>query len=75
VPDDVSLVSFGDSGRDGAVLRRLTAVTIDEADTGRRAAALLGRLARGGAAPGPDASGLLSVNLSTGESLGPPRAS
>ena len=38
VPDDVSLISFGGATRESAILKRITAVTVDEAELGRRAA-------------------------------------
>jgi DNA-binding LacI/PurR family transcriptional regulator len=44
VPDDVSLVSFGGATRLGPMQHRLTAVTVDEAMVGRRAAELLSEM-------------------------------
>jgi DNA-binding LacI/PurR family transcriptional regulator len=47
VPEDISLVSFGGTRRDTAILRRLSCVAVDEAQIGRRAAELLGELSSG----------------------------
>jgi len=71
VPDDVSLIGFGGSWRESAMLRRLTAVTVDEGDLGRRAAQLLHEM-RSGDRPMDDAEEVvMSLNLFEGQSLGP----
>ena len=41
VPEDLSIVCFGGAHRDGAIIRRLTAVTVDEADTARQAVQMM----------------------------------
>src|SRR6185503_17021941 len=41
VPEDISIVCFGGSRREGAIQRRLTAITVDEGDTARQAVELL----------------------------------
>jgi GntR family transcriptional regulator of arabinose operon len=41
VPEDISIVCFGGSRREGAIQRRLTAITVDEADTARQAVEML----------------------------------
>jgi DNA-binding LacI/PurR family transcriptional regulator len=47
VPEDVSLIGFGGCRRDGALLRRLTSVTLDEVRMGTQAVELLERMRRG----------------------------
>lgn len=71
VPDDVSLVGFGGTWREGALTRRLTSVTVDEEDLGRRAAQLLHEM-RIRERPLDDGTEiLLPLSLSDGETLGP----
>src|SRR4029077_9062830 len=47
VPQDISLISWGGSQRQSAIKRRLTAVTVDEVQTGQQAADLLSRMLHG----------------------------
>ena len=47
VPEDVSVISVGATDRKGALTERLTSVTVDEVDLGRRAAALLQEMCTG----------------------------
>lgn len=47
VPEDVSLISFGGAARESAILKRITAVTIDEAELGSRAAQFLYEMRNG----------------------------
>jgi GntR family transcriptional regulator, arabinose operon transcriptional repressor len=74
VPEDVSIVGFGGSLRNGALERRITSVVIDEVATGRQAAALLHEM-RTGARPIDDNSEIvMELDLSEGETLGRPCA-
>ncbi len=41
VPEDVALIGFGGTNRDGALRERLTSIVIDEEEVGRRAARML----------------------------------
>jgi len=47
VPEDISLVGVGGTDRSGALTERLTSITIDEVDLGRRAAHLLQEMCDG----------------------------
>jgi len=47
VPNDLSVVSYGGVRREGAIIRRLTAITIDEAEEARRAVQLLVEMSDG----------------------------
>src|SRR5262249_2742300 len=69
VPGDVSLISFGGARRDGAMAKRLTSVTVDEAQMARQAAALLDQMRRGELPLEHDATHHIPLGLSEGESL------
>jgi len=47
VPEDVSLVGVGGTWRQGAITSRLTSITIDEVELGRRAAQILQEMCEG----------------------------
>ena len=71
VPEDVSLVGFGGTWRDGAILQRLTSVVVDEERLGGTAADLLDEMRRG-VRPIDDVTDIvLPLALSGGETLGP----
>ncbi len=71
VPEDISRVGFGGRWREGAILRRLTSVTVDEAELGRRAAELLHEM-RIGDRPLDDAEEVvMPLRLAEGQTLGP----
>lgn len=73
-PEDVSLLGFGGTRRDGAFLRRLRSVVVDEAATGRRAVSLLHEM-RCGERPIDDRTEItMELHLSDGETLAPPRS-
>lgn len=44
VPEDVALIGFGGTNRDGALRERLTSIVIDEEEVGRRAAQMLNEI-------------------------------
>ena len=72
VPEDVSLLGFGGASRDGAFLRRLTSVVVDEVATGRLAVSLLHEM-RSGNRPIDDSTEIvLDLALSEGETLAAP---
>lgn len=70
VPEDISLVSFGGTWRDGAIARKLTSVTVDEADLGRQAARLLREIHEGSRPLDSDEEIVLPLSLSEGQTLG-----
>jgi DNA-binding LacI/PurR family transcriptional regulator len=47
VPEDLSIVCVGGNRREGAIARRLTAITVDEAVTARRAVDLMVEMQNG----------------------------
>ncbi len=71
VPDDVSLIGFGGSWREGAITCRLVSVTLDEEELGRHAVNYLNEM-RYGERPLNDMSEIvMPLSLSSGETLGP----
>ena len=72
VPEDVSLISEGGAWREGAIIRRLTSVVIDEVGTGKKAVSLLHEMRRGERAIDDNEEFVLQLSLSEGETLMPP---
>ncbi len=72
VPEDISIIGFGPSWRDGALREKLAAVTIDEMEVGRSAATLLGQMRTGRLALDSRETITVDVKLYKGASLGPP---
>lgn len=71
VPEQMSLVGFGGSWREGAIMRRLTSVTVDEEELGRQSVNLLNEM-RSEKRPLNDMTEItLPLRLSEGETLGP----
>lgn len=71
LPEQVSLVGFGGTWREGAIARRLTSVAVDEEELGRQAATLLEEMRRR-TRPLDDATEVvLPLSLTAGETLGP----
>ena len=70
VPEDISLVGFGGTWREGAVIRQLTSVTVDEAELGRHAARLLHEMHEGSRSLDNDEEIVLPLSLSDGQTLG-----
>lgn len=71
VPRDISLIGFGGTWRDGAMRDRLTAITVDEAELGRRAVRLLCEM-RSGERPLDDSEEfIMSLGLAMGGTLVP----
>jgi DNA-binding LacI/PurR family transcriptional regulator len=73
VPEDVSLVSFGGTWREGAIANRITAVTVDEAMLGVHAARLLCEMQEGSRPIESDEEVQLPLTMSDGQTLGPAR--
>lgn len=71
VPNDISLISFGGTWREGALIRRLSAVTVDEEELGQHAARLLDQMRRR-ERPLNDATEIvMPLSWASGETLGP----
>ena len=70
VPEEVSLVSFGSTQRDSAILRLLTSVTGDEREMGRRAAELLNEMSRGQRSLEDEEEIVMPLTFTEGETLG-----
>jgi len=71
VPEEISLVSFGGTWREGALTRRLSAVTVDEEELGRNAVKLLEQMRRL-EKPLDDATEIIMpLGWAAGETLGP----
>ena len=72
IPEDISLVSFGGAWRGGVTNQQFTAVTVDEAATGRLAAQLLADMSRGERAVDDNEQITVPVQLAAGKTLGVP---
>jgi GntR family transcriptional regulator of arabinose operon len=72
IPEELSIISFGGANREGAILKRLSALTVDEVSAGKKAVELLEEM-RSGRRPIDDGE-VFSLLLSTykGETLKPP---
>ena len=71
VPEDISVVGFGGTHRDGALLARLTSVVVDEADLGRQAVDLLHQMSAGNRPLDDDEVRVMRLSISAGRTLGP----
>lgn len=70
VPQDVSLLGFGGSWRDGALMRRLSSIVIDAAAVGQQVVSLLHEM-RCGSRPADDSTEIvLELGFHEGETLG-----
>ena len=70
VPEEISLISFGGTWRDGALARRLSAVTVDEEELGRNAARLLDEMRRREKPLNDATEIIMPLSWSQGETLG-----
>jgi GntR family transcriptional regulator of arabinose operon len=70
VPGDLSIVCFGGADRKGAVLRRLTAVTVDEEAAAFQAVKLLSDMSEGRRPIESQESILMQLGFSSGMTLG-----
>jgi DNA-binding LacI/PurR family transcriptional regulator len=71
VPEDVSLIGVGGTDRSGALTERLTSVTIDEEDLGRRAAKILQEMCDGQRPLGDAEKSYVPLGLAQGGTVGP----
>lgn len=73
-PEDISLIGVGGTQRSGALLSRLTSVTIDECAMGQQAAELLSAMRRGEQPLRNSDMRTLPIGISDGRSLARPRS-
>ena len=71
LPEDVSLLGFGGTRREGAILHQLTSVVIDEVEIGRRAVGLLQEMRNGQRTLEDTQETTMSLGMSEGSTLGP----
>ncbi len=71
IPEEISLISFGGAWREGALTRRLTAVTVDEEKLGQHAARLLDEIRRHERPLNDSAEMVMPLSWADGETLGP----
>lgn len=71
VPEDISVIGFGGTMRGSPTLRRITSVTVDETEIGRRAVELLDRMRRGELPLDDHETSTMPIGLSDGQTLGP----
>jgi GntR family transcriptional regulator, arabinose operon transcriptional repressor len=70
-PEDVSLLGFGGTWREGVLTKQLTSVVVDEIDTGRRAVSLLHEMRCGKRPIDDNIEIVMELALSAGRTLGP----
>ena len=70
VPEEVSLISFGGTWREGALTRRLSAVTVDEEELGRNAVRLLEQMRRREKPLNDPTEIIMPLSWAPGETLG-----
>lgn len=73
VPEDVSLVGFGGSRRQGALISRLTSITVDEMQMGRDAIGLLEQMRTGVLPLACHEVRKMPLGVSAGRTLAPPK--
>lgn len=73
VPDDVSLMGFGGAWREGAIMKRLTSVVLDEIATGTQAVSLLHEMRNGKRPIEDDTEIVLKLGVHEGETISSPR--
>ena len=71
VPEDISLISFGGAARESAILKRVTAITVDEAELGRRAAEWLYEMHTGDRELDNAEKQTMPLGLAEGRTVGP----
>jgi GntR family transcriptional regulator of arabinose operon len=71
VPEEISLISFGGTWREGAISRRLAAVTVDEEELGRNAARLLDEMRRREKSLNDSTEIFMPLSWVNGDTLGP----
>jgi len=75
VPEDISLIGVGGTDRGGALTERLTSITIDEKDLGRRAARILQEICDRQRSPDDTERTNVPLGLAEGSTVGPAPAS
>jgi LacI family transcriptional regulator len=71
-PDDLSLITFGESRRAGPILPHITTAAVDEHSTGRQAYRLLSAMHRGERPLVSDENLTMAICFERGSTLGPP---
>ena len=71
VPQDLSIVGFGDNHRQGPIREKLASVVVDETELGSRAAELLFEMCSGRRPLDNNETIKLSLSLTSGQTLGP----
>ena len=71
VPEEMSLIGFGGTWREGAITRRLTSVAVDEEELGRSAVTLLDEMRRRERPLNDVMEVIMPLSLTEGETLGP----
>ncbi len=72
VPEDLSIIGFGPTFRDGPVRAGLAAVVVDEVKLGHQAARILSEIGGGRRPPDDEEEIRLPLSVLEGQSLGPP---
>jgi LacI family transcriptional regulator len=72
IPEELSILSVGGAKRDGAILRRLSGITIDEVCAGKKAVELVEEMRAGRRRIDDGEVFSLPLSIYKGESLGPP---
>lgn len=72
VPEEVSLLGFGGTVRNGAIQSRLSSITVDEIAIGQKAAELLTQMKQGTLPIDTAEVFAMPINVSTGQTLAPP---
>ena len=72
IPEDISLISFGGTCREGAILHRLTSVVVDEYALGQRAGQLLHEMRIGQRPLDDRETFVFPLDICNGRTLGPP---
>lgn len=71
IPEEISLVGFGGTWREGALTRRLSSVTVDEEELGRNAVKLLDEMRRHEKPLNDATEIIMPLSWADGETLGP----
>ena len=69
VPEDLSIVCFGGARREGAIMRRLTTITVDEAEVASQAVTMLVEMCEGRRPIRSQEMKQISLGISLGETL------
>lgn len=72
IPEDISLMSFGGAWREGAVARRISAVTVNESETARKAVQLLHEMRSGKRPIDDNEVSVIPVSFYEGQTLASP---